>query len=168
MREKNNNEEKIIFVSPEGVSPGYFITTMEKLSYKGILEECEWNCYSITKCCGSIATMYCDVIYDSKYEYLKYIRLVDIVVNSSWRGMGYGSQMLSLLIQYAEKLGAEYLSGRLSFVDIGTEEDPHREEKRERLARFYKRHGFTVSEDDRIFRPIKTKSLDKQGKADII
>lgn len=52
-----------------------------------------------------------------------------------------------------------YISGKLSFRDIGTEDNrtQEQEENRKRLYHFYPKHGFIIDEDECIYLQIKKK-----------
>ncbi len=155
LRSKSDEQEKIVYISPEDTALQFFVTETETFTYQGVLERCEWHGYIVNGDIQQIANMRCFIKYDAKYKYLEGVFISDILVDLQWQSKGYGGKLIDLLIRYAEKLGAEYLCGELSFVDIGREDDPDRGEKTERLSRFYRRHGFTVCEDNYIFRPIK-------------
>lgn len=155
LRKKSEEQEKIVYLSSEDDSSQFFVTETETFTYKGVLQSCEWKGYIVLGDIQQIVKMRCSIKYDAEHKYLNGVFLQDIVVDLRWQGKGYGSRMLHLLIRYAEKLGAEYLSGELSFVDVGTENDPQRKEKTERLSRFYRRHGFTVCENKHICRCIE-------------
>lgn len=154
LRKKSDGEEKIVYLSPEGEDPQFFATETETFTFQGILQYCDWHGYLAEGDVKQIATMRCHIKYDEKYKYLKGVFLCDILVDAQWRGKGYGSKLIDLLVRYANKLGAEYICGKLSFVDIGTENDPRREEKTQRLTRFYQRHSFVVADDKSIFLPL--------------
>lgn len=156
LREKRDEQEKIVYVSPAGDVPQFFVTETETFTYQGVLQRCEWHGYVIEGDVQQIAKMRCTIKYDENYKYLKGIFISDVLVNLRWQNKGYGGKLIDLLIRYAEKLGAEYLCGKLSFVDIGTENDPHRKGKTERLSHFYQRHGFVVGDDKSVFRTVNT------------
>lgn len=151
----------IVYVSLEE-DVQFFVTITEKYSVRGKLREIIWKGY-IPKLRNSdpshleqVAYMMCEAQYDEAHEYLKGIFITDIVVMDGWRSKGFGSQMMQGLIRYAERLGAQYIHGRLSWVDIGTKEDEHRGEKRQRLCRFYERHGFSVYPNDELYRVVES------------
>lgn len=61
--------------------------------------------------------MLCDVMFDDKLHYLKGIFIQDFIADSGMRDQGFGSLMMKQLIQYAQVLNAQYISGRLMACD---------------------------------------------------
>lgn len=101
----------------------------------------------------SVHTLKC-----GKDETIDYIYINDIKVNFEYRDRGIGSVLMNEMKSYAKGLGANYISGRISFVDIGTE-DKQTEEQRlnsERVWHFYKKHGFEIYDGERIYLSLKT------------
>lgn len=62
-----------------------------------------------------------------------HIKIIDFIGEEN---QGYGSILMPHFIKEAKKLGAQYITGRLSDVDKG---------HFDRSEHFYKKHGFTVS-----------------------
>lgn len=158
----NGEEETIAYISTDP-NERFYVTLQEKISFKGILQTITW-CVCVPDPRDNdplhvdrIATLDCRATYHDELKYLSGIMIVDCVVNEGWRGRGFGSIVIEELIRYAERLDAQCIHGFLSWVDIGTPDDPQREEKRARLCRFYERHGFTVTPDDKIYRKVVKK-----------
>lgn len=158
----NGEEETIAYISPKA-NRRFYVTVQQEISYRGILRRITWRVYAPSPRendllhVDQITTLICEAQYDGEPKYLTGIRIVDCVVNEGWRGCGFGSIVIEELIRYAERLDAQCVNGFLSWVDIGTPDDPQREEKRARLCRFYERHGFSVTPDDKIYRTVVKK-----------
>lgn len=158
LRRFNAGQEAIVYISPEEGAP-FCITVTEELSSVGRLNLIVLRGYILEPLAAgspyfeNIVTMRCYAEYenpDEPLKHLKGIEISDFVVDKDWRGKGFGSRMMKELIRYAAQIGAQYIRGFLSWVDIGMENDEHRAEWRERLCRFYERHGFCVTPDDKI------------------
>ena len=97
--------------------------------------------------------MYCSAVYNDKEAFFRNIYIIDFIVNDIWQNQGYGSIVMEQLIKYAKHLNVSYISGKLSFVDIGTSDDDEtKSENRERLYHFYSKFGFVINKEERIIR----------------
>lgn len=150
LRQKAGVNENIVYISPESASRQYFITIAETVKHDGKLQTAEWKCYSLDTTEKQIAIMHCRTEYDLTLKYLKGIRIAEIVVDKPFRNMGYGTQTLCLLKEYAKRLKAGYIHGKLSWVDIGQISDPEHQGKLERLARFYTKQGFILTDNSEV------------------
>lgn len=148
------------------LSGGIFVVTIKTAyNYCARLTKVEYNGYLLetnTDNIKSIAVLRCEVnnkTVSDNIEYIHHIYIQDFIVNQQYRKNGYGTILLKELINYAKKLQVEYISGELSFMDIGTEENCTLEQKenRERLYHFYPKHGFIIDENKRIYLRIKEK-----------
>ena len=107
---------------------------------------------------GSFIKMECEVTYeerDEQHKYLKNIFIRNFVSDECWRDQGYGSIVMEKMIQHAKQMGVMYISGFLSFIDIGTGSDEDEEIKRknrERLYHFYPKFGFEIDKINKTIR----------------
>lgn len=100
-----------------------------------------------------LVTMVCEVHYDERSGTLQNVFIKDFTVNEYRQNQGYGSIVMNQLIEYAKYLKASYVSGRLSFVDIGTSDnDEIKRENRERLYHFYSKFGFEIDKKNNTIR----------------
>lgn len=146
----NDSEENILKIISYD-SQLFLITYKQKLNYKGLLIEFEYNGYILKKkqqfSKKSFIMMRCNPHYDKKLNYMRNIFIDDFICEPTYRDRGYGTLLMNELIQYAKKLKVQYISGKLSFVDIGINDDDDRyKEKRERLYHFYPKFGFVIYE----------------------
>lgn len=152
-----NDKQENIMTVVQHRSQYFVITCKHQIDYKGILNEFELRGYLLETYRKEgifrkyFIHMLCDVMFDDKLHYLKGIFIQDFIADSGMRDQGFGSLMMKQLIQYAQVLNAQYISGRLSFVDIGNSHDyAEKTNGRERLYHFYHKHGFEISENNRI------------------
>lgn len=151
--EFNDSEENILKIISYD-SQLFLITYKQKIDYKGVVVEFEYNGYVLKKkqrfSKKSFIMMRCNPHYDKDFNYMKNIFIDDFICESAYRDRGYGTLLMNELIQYAKKLKVQYISGELSFVDIGkNDEDDSCKEKRERLYHFYPKFGFIIEEYER-------------------
>lgn len=98
----------------------------------------------------SAVNMCCDAVYDDKEAFLRNIHIIDFTVNDKCQNQGYGSIVMEQLIKYAKHLNVSYISGELSFVDVGaSDDDETKRENRERLYHFYPKFGFVINKAER-------------------
>ena len=89
------------------------------------------------------------------YQELKTIHIGDICIRDDrslepWNhtkfvNKGYGTLMMSELLNFAKENNYKKITGNISNVDNNTEWDPHH---RERLIHFYKKFGFKILPDE--------------------
>ena len=146
----------IVYMSPKG-SPPFWVKLEEMVSPKGKLEKLVFTGYYFgpfaddSKEFEIIATMECflwDVEHFDPPEYIQGIFIGDFVVAEEWRGKGFGSIVMQEVIRYAKQHGAQYINGLLSWADTEDERNEYSVELRQRLCRFFERHGFTVLAND--------------------
>lgn len=143
----------------------FVITIKTTHDYCARLTKFEYNGYCLEEdknSIKSIASLYCKVYnkeLSNNVEYINNIYICDFIVDKQHRNNGYGTILLNELIKYAKKLQVHYISGKLSFCDIGTEDKCTQEqaENRKRLYHFYPKHGFIIDEDERIYLQIRKK-----------
>ena len=68
----------------------------------------------------------------------------------SWRNRGIGSLLMKELKKFAIQLKISRITGWLSTVDIGTDEDIDKKECRNRVYHFYEKHGFLITDQKDI------------------
>lgn len=93
-----------------------------------------------------------------KNEIAEYIYIMDLKNDHNCRDRGIGSVLMNELKLFAKELKVRYISGRISYVDVGTE-DKQTEKQRlncERVYHFYEKHGFEIYDGDRIYLSLKT------------
>lgn len=151
--EFNDSEENILKIITFD-SQLFLITYKQKLDYKGSIIEFEYNGYVLKKkqlfSKKSFIKMRCYPHYDRNLNYMRNIFIDDFICEPTYRDKGYGTILMNELIQYAKKLKVKYISGELSFVDIGINDNDDRcKEKRERLYHFYPKFGFIIEEYER-------------------
>lgn len=154
----NDTQEHIIYILPQ--KPLLFVVTIKQsLRYDGKIDAFDLNGYFFDKRTGNIfikkpaVNMYCDAVYDDKEAFLRNIHIMDFIVSDIWQNQGYGSVVMEQLIKYAKHLNVSYISGELSFVDIGTSDDDEtKRESRERLYHFYPKFGFAINKAERKIR----------------
>lgn len=143
----------------------FVITIKTTHDYCARLTKFEYNGYWLEKDTNdvkSIAFLRCEVhnkIVSDNIEYVHHIYICDFFVDKPYRKNGYGTILLNELIKYAKEMQVDYISGKLSFRDIGTEDNRTQEqaENRERLYHFYPKHGFIIDEDEKIYLQIQKK-----------
>lgn len=137
-------------------SQHFVVTCKHQMNYRGILTGFELRGYLLETYSEEggfrqhIIHMYCDANYDDELQYLKSIYIQDFIADSGMRNKGYGSIIMQQLVQYAKVLNVQYISGMLSFVDVGNTGDESKRENRERLYHFYNKHGFQINESGKI------------------
>lgn len=143
----------------------FVITIKTTHDYCARLTKFEYNGYWLEKDTNnvkSIAFLRCEV-HNKKVsdysEYIHHIYIQDFFVDELYRKKGYGTILLNELIEYAKKLKVDYISGKLSLRDIGTEDNrtPKQAENRKRLYHFYPKHGFIIDENETIYLQIQKK-----------
>lgn len=161
----NDTMENLVYLK-EHQSYTFAVTCHEAVRYDGkidsicfygyILEFCHEN-FAATQ---RIVELTCEVVYDLEYGYLKEIAIDDFQTIEKYQNMGFGSIVLKQLIQYAEYVKIEYISGWLSPEDIGKEDDsdPKKKENRKRLYHFYPKHGFVITKEHTIMLARNTKN----------
>lgn len=159
----NNTQENVIYIMPQG-SRLFVVTILQILRYDGKIKEFDLNGYLFDKRTGNnvmkkpAVNMYCRAVYNDKEAFLRNIHIEDFTVNEMWQNKGYGSIVMEQLIKYAKYLKVSYISGELSFVDIGTSDDDEtKRENRERLFRFYPKFGFSIDKAEKTIRLDLTK-----------
>lgn len=151
--EFNDSKENILKIVSHD-SQLFLITYKQEIDYKGTMSEFEYNGYILKKqklfSKKPFITMLCSPRYNENPNYLKSIFIVDFKSDPIYRDKGFGTIIMNELIQYAKNLNVKYISGELSFVDIGKDdEDDSCKEKRERLYHFYPKFGFIIEEHKR-------------------
>lgn len=148
--EFNDSRENILKIVSHD-SQMFLITYKQEIDYKGTVTEFEYNGYILKKHKSCLKkpfiTMRCYPRYNEEPYYLKSIFIEDFKSDPNYRDKGFGTIIMNELIQYAKKLNVKYISGELSFVDIGKDdEDDSCKDKRERLYHFYPKFGFIIEE----------------------
>lgn len=161
--EKSEPENILKIVESDNFT--FVITIKTNHDYCARLSKFQYNGYWLEKDTNnvkSIAFLRCEVhnkkISDN-IEYIHHIYIQDFFVDKPYRKNGYGTILLNELIEYAKKLQVHYISGKLSFRDIGTEGNRTQEqaENRKRLYHFYPKNGFIIDEDEMIYLQIHKK-----------
>lgn len=145
--DSNENIVKIISYN----SQLFLITQKQEVDYKGYIKSFEYNGYILKEqqffSKKPFIKMICNNCYNENPIYLKNIFIVDFISESMYRDKGYGTLIMNELITYAKQLKVKYISGKLSFIDIGISDDDEKyKEKRKRLYHFYSKFGFTIDE----------------------
>lgn len=93
-------------------------------------------------------SMRCFIHYRNDYDKLcrNHMWIDDFTMIPDERNKGYGSLILKRVILYAKQNKMEYISGELSVFDTA----PQHGNRGEMLHHFYKKHGFTIDENDRL------------------
>lgn len=146
----NSQKESIVRIVKRD-SEVFVVTYMQKLDCYGRISEFEYHGYILENkhlLSGSaFITMWCNIVYDKEYQYVKNIFINDFICKTEYQNKGYGSIVMEQLIQYAKQLKVEYILGELSFVDIGTSDTEKKHIKnRKRLYHFYPKFGFNIEE----------------------
>lgn len=146
----NDSNENIVKVISYN-SQMFLITQKHEIDYKGYIKTFEYNGYILREqqffSKKPFIKMICNNCYNESPIYLKSIFIVDFTSESIYRDKGYGTLIMNELIAYAKRLKVEYISGKLSFMDIGTSDDDEKyKDKRERLYHFYPKFGFIIDE----------------------
>lgn len=146
----NNKKESIINIV-NFKSELFIITYNQTIDFRGRIKEFEYNGYSIHSKNDfrerPTIKMYCSTRYNRELDYLDGIFIDDFICDKDNQNRGYGSIIMKTLIKYAKELNVNYISGELSFVDIGTSEnDTKHRNNRERLYHFYPKFGFVIQE----------------------
>ena len=108
------------------------------------------QCYENSIVGMHIAELYCTPFYCSEYQNINEFRIQDFIVSMSWRNRGIGSLLMKELKKFAIKLKIPRITGWLSTVDIGTDEDIDKKECRNRVYHFYEKHGFLITDQKDI------------------
>lgn len=144
---KNENIANIICFESE-----LFVVTYNQIvDYKGRIKEIEYYGYVINNqhrfTQRPAIKMYCTTIFNNEFDYLEGIFIDDFLCDIGSQNKGYGSILMQMLINQAKTLKASYISGELSFVDIGiNDNDETHKNNRERLFHFYPKFGFKIEE----------------------
>lgn len=153
LSEKN---EKILFfdVTKSNANTLVCVTASEEYDYKGMLKEITIKGYSKQFILGEetrpqLLFVRANQNITKSGSYLQNFYIEDFLCIPN---KGYGSIMMKSLIDYAKTFNIEYISGFLSFVD--TKDEEHNQ----RLRHFYKKFGFTITEDDKIKLEIQYKT----------
>lgn len=145
----NDTQEHIIHILPQ-CSQLFVVTILQKLRYDRKIDTLEFKGYFLdNRMCGintekPPVAMNCLAVYNNENDRLKSIFIKDFTVNELWQNQGYGSIVMKRFIKFAKYLNVPYVSGELSFVDIGTSDSEDKRENRERLYHFYSKLGFSV------------------------
>jgi hypothetical protein len=94
-----------------------------------------------------------EAVYDDNHNWLSHLFIWDFKVIAQMRDKGFGSIILKLFIDYANTLKSIFISGELSFMDIGNESNRTSEQilNRERLYHFYgAKHKFIIDKNEKI------------------
>lgn len=162
IRHFNDSAENIAYITNHNAAT--FIITCEVFyNYKGRISEIEFNGYDLKmfqeRSHGSKSFIYLrsEAVYNTEHDYLKNLFIRDFRADITERDKGYGGVMLEQFIKYANSLNAPYISGEFSFEDIGTDNDNDlsKKQNRERLYHFYPKHGFIITEDEKIHLQLK-------------
>lgn len=152
----NDTQEHIIYILPQS-SPLFVVTIQQKFRYDGKIDVFDLHGYFFDKRRGNFVMknsdvkVHCTAVYNDEPAFLRNIYIDDFTVNDRWQNKGYGSIVMEQLIKYAKYLKVSYISGELSFVDIGTgDDDKTKRKNRERLYHFYPKFGFEIDEAERI------------------
>lgn len=95
-----------------------------------------------------IIEMWCEPNYNLKLNYLESIFIVNFQAKNYYINKGFGSLIMNELIRYSKSLDVYYISGELSSVDIGeNDNDFSKKENRERLYHFYSKFGFEIYDE---------------------
>lgn len=150
----NDSKENIMYM--ESRRSQLFVITYEQTlanNCSGKIKNFTFRGYLLDKYPGgfkigsSFIKMQCEAVYDEKCGYLRNVFIRNFISDESQRDQGYGSIVMEQFLQYARRLKVVYISGILSFVDIGTGSDEDEEVKRnnrERLYHFYPKFGFVI------------------------
>ena len=139
----NDTQENIIYVEPHK-SLVFTVTIKQTLRYDVKIDKIDLHGYFLDKQIKHIKNekppvkMNCCAVYNDKGMYLKNIHIIDFTVEAQWQNQGYGSIVIEQLIKFAWYLNVPYISGDLSFMDIGvSDDDENKCKNRERLYHFY-------------------------------
>lgn len=159
----NDTQEQIVYIVQQS-SQLFAVTIEQDFKYNGRIQTFDLYGYVFEKHIGniferkSIAHANCKAVYDINETVLKSVHIIDFVVKESRQNQGYGSIIMEQLIRYAKFLKASYISGDLSFVDIGiSDDDKAKRKSRERLYHFYPKFGFELDKDKGTIRLDLTK-----------
>lgn len=159
----NDTQEQIIYILPQK-SMLFAVTIKQKLRGDGKIDVFDLNGYFFDKRTNGVNTkrnpinMHCGVVYNNERSCLSNVRLIDFTVDKQWQNQGYGSIVMEQLIKFAKYMNAPYISGSISFVDIGVNDDDEtKRENRERLYHFYPKFGFELDKNKETIRLDLTK-----------
>jgi hypothetical protein len=153
----NDAQEDVTYVGEIGAI--LFALNREfKYDWRGRLKSVEFKGYDLhlykKELIGAdkFIGLYSEVCYNREQNILQSLYIHNFMVNKNMRDNGLGSFVLSRFIDCAVELEAEFVSGTLSFIDIGSESSRSVEQtqNRERLYHFYPKHGFIINSDETI------------------
>ncbi len=134
----NSNSENIIRI--EKTYDSYFIITVENnYNFSGILSEINFYGYILEKYKENptrVMNLYSSIIYSEKLNFVESIYIDDFIGDPD---KGYGSKLMTELLNYARTLKAHHIKGNLSCVD---EVDLNNKARRNH---FYKKFGFKIN-----------------------
>ncbi len=155
----NNEIENIAYIEHNNNSL-YVITQKIGLDYKGNIKEIEFNGYEFDSLSKSKPRSFIHIRSDVQYHIIDKDNKIPIglfiydFISDEWkRDNGYGSIIMQKFISYAKSIESlKYISGKLSFVDIGSEGNRTvtQQRNRERLYHFYHKFGFVIDEKENI------------------
>lgn len=149
----NNKQETIVSII-EHSSKVFVITLKTELNYDGRMKKFYLYGYTLDISESDIVNsvpiieMWCEPNYNLKLNYLESIFIVNFQAKNYYINKGFGSLIMNELIRYSKSLDVYYISGDLSSVDIGeNDNDFSKKENRERLYHFYSKFGFEIYDE---------------------
>lgn len=134
----NSRSENIMYI--EDTKNSYFIITVEnEYNLRGLLSSINLYGYILEQYKEyptQVMRLNTDIIYDSSYNCIQGIHIIDFVGESN---KGYGSKIMNSLFDYIRPLNANYITGELSAVD---EFDLNNKYLRDH---FYQKFGFEIT-----------------------
>lgn len=155
LKKFNNEKEDVLYIRESDES--FFVITREfAISYNGKLISVDLKGYEYFKdglgysSDKSFISLHCSSKYHKSFDFLSGFFIQDFMCDELKQNRGFGSLLLDEFIKYAIQQKVKFIEGKLSWVDIGKDNDRTEQEQKnlERLTHFYTKHGFTVSGND--------------------
>ena len=155
LKKFNNEKEDVLYIRESDVS--FFVITREfTTAYNGKLISVDLKGYEYFKdrlgysSDKSFISLHCSAKYHKNSDFLSGFFIQDFTCDELKQNQGFGSLLIDEFIKYAIQQKVKSIEGKLSWVDIGKDNDRTEQEQKnlERLIHFYTKHGFTVSGND--------------------